>query len=452
MVLPCSSRHVLTTTYVLYIFLLLFSFSICYLRDSITLNESIRDSQNETLVSAGERFQLGFFNPERSKKRYLGIWYYKIVPQTVVWIANRNHPLEKTNGVFSITKDGELGLTGESSETIFRSPNVGGRPAMKWKLTLMDSGNLVFSEEEHQGNVSESKILWQSFDNPTDTFVPGMKMTVSIKLTSWKSKDDPAEGNFTFLLDPERDNQYIIEKGSYVQYWKSQSSQSLSSFDDISPVASYMLSNFTRRFYHQTDNSKRHTTRGTNGTTATSYKLFNSSITYSKASDYINTRLVMNFTGQIQFFQGLVLVQSEPSDPCRVFKACGQFSSCNSKNAVFCKCLPGFKPKSPESWNSGDFSGGCESNSELCRYNDTFLNLTMMKAGKRGVDVNLEQGEDCRTKCLNDCHCNAYSYAPRCLIWSDGLDNLQEFSSDGHGINVRVALSDIGNIHIVLSL
>jgi len=43
--------------------------------------------------------------------------------------------------------------------------------------------------------------------------------------------------------------------------------------------------------------------------------------------------------------------------------------------------LPGFKPKSPENWNSGDFSGGCIRSSDECGKNDTFLSLKMMRLG-----------------------------------------------------------------------
>jgi len=52
-----------------------------------------------------------------------------------------------------------------------------------------------------------------------------------------------------------------------------------------------------------------------------------------------------------------------------------------------CKCLPGFKPKSPENWNSGDFSGGCIRNSDECGKNDTFLSLKMMRLGNQAYHL-----------------------------------------------------------------
>jgi len=51
--------------------------------------------------------------------------------------------------------------------------------------------------------------LWQSFDYPGNTLIPGMKVGWNIKtgmdwyVTSWKSPDDPSRGNITGILVPE---------------------------------------------------------------------------------------------------------------------------------------------------------------------------------------------------------------------------------------------------------
>src|ERR1044072_2550097 len=50
-------------------------------------------------------------------------------------------------------------------------------------------------------------VLWQSFDYPSDTLMPRMKLGWNLEtslerfLSSWKSADDPAEGEYTFKLD-----------------------------------------------------------------------------------------------------------------------------------------------------------------------------------------------------------------------------------------------------------
>lgn len=71
-------------------------------RDTITFGQSVRDG--ETIVSAGEGFELGFFSPGKSKSRYVGIWYKKVSTGTVTWVANRDAPISDHSGVLNITQ------------------------------------------------------------------------------------------------------------------------------------------------------------------------------------------------------------------------------------------------------------------------------------------------------------------------------------------------------------
>ncbi|KAL6337948.1 hypothetical protein AAG906_005911 [Vitis piasezkii] len=64
--------------------------------------------------------------------------------------------------------------------------------------TLLDSGNFVLEEFNSDGSVKEK--LWESFDNPTDTLLPGMKLGINLKtgqnwsLASWINEQVPAPG------------------------------------------------------------------------------------------------------------------------------------------------------------------------------------------------------------------------------------------------------------------
>ncbi|KAI3721391.1 hypothetical protein L2E82_32401 [Cichorium intybus] len=72
-------------------------FTTCAAVDTISANQNITDG--ETIVSAGEKFELGFFSPGRSRNRYVGIWYKQIAIRTVVWVANTETPLNDTSGL-----------------------------------------------------------------------------------------------------------------------------------------------------------------------------------------------------------------------------------------------------------------------------------------------------------------------------------------------------------------
>ena len=82
------------------ILLLSVVFPICFCLDTITPDQPIKDGQ--TLVSNRKTFALGFFSPGNSNRHYVGIWYYQITEQTVVWVANRDNPLNDISGVLSI--------------------------------------------------------------------------------------------------------------------------------------------------------------------------------------------------------------------------------------------------------------------------------------------------------------------------------------------------------------
>ena len=430
----------LPTIFSLYTFVLFSCVLFCSARDIMSFSRLVSDDTSNTLISAGENFELGFFTPSGSSdnRRYVGIWYYRSNPQTVVWVANRDNPVLGTDGVFAIAEDGNLKVLDGSGKPYWWT-NMETSSPMYRTAKLMDTGNLVVSHVEKE-NLTE-RIVWQSFENPTDTFIPGMKMDASLALTSWKSYDDPAPGNFTFRQDQEEVNQFIIWKRS-LRYWKSGVSGKIISSDQMTSALFYLLSNFTSNLVHN-----------------------ESSMPYLASPLYSDTRLVMNFSGQLQYLKWDTeriwsLIWAEPRDRCSVYNACGNFASCNSKNDIMCNCLPGFKPSLLESWNRGDFSGGCTRKSILCGKNtesDIFLSLEMMKVGNPDTQFNAKNDMECKIECLDNCRCQAYSFevskitrrggtgSSVCWIWSEDLNNLQEEYNSGQNLFVRVAISDTGN-------
>ncbi|CAN1161131.1 G-type lectin S-receptor-like serine/threonine-protein kinase At4g03230 [Linum perenne] len=167
------------------------------LGDTLTFNFNgtsdvvlLRDSSRDTLVSAGGDFELGFFSPNGSDLRYLGIWY-RNWSSTVVWVAIWVNGLQDKTGELCFTADGKLQVRDHISH--WSIPLYG---YLNYSLKLSDSGNLILTG-------GGSVVIWQSFDYPTDTFLPGMKMVPNMKLTSWASSSDPSTGNYTFQLDQE---------------------------------------------------------------------------------------------------------------------------------------------------------------------------------------------------------------------------------------------------------
>eukprot|EP00261_Vitis_vinifera_P037743 XP_019078986.1 PREDICTED: G-type lectin S-receptor-like serine/threonine-protein kinase At4g03230 isoform X2 [Vitis vinifera] len=433
---PVSATHMLST-----IFFVLCSVLYCSARDTITPEDWL-SNDGETVVSAGKTFELGFFNPGGSSKigRFVGIWYYRSKPQRVVWVANRKNPLplsDTPSGVFAIKEDGQLKVL-DANGTVHWHSDIETSLSTGRVVKLMDSGNLVLSYNR------SGKILWESFHNPTDTFLPGMKMDETLTLTSWLSSVDPAPGNYTFKIDQDNKDHYNIWESSIVPYWSSEDSKGTP--DEIPDAILSLLSNLSK-----------------NGKPTSYIKFFNGTLEILSRRYKNTTRLVMNSSGEIQYYLNPNTSSPDwwaPRDRCSVSKACGKFGSCNTKNPLMCKCLPGFKPASPDKWKTEDFSSGCTRKSPICEENsskDMFLSLKMMKVRKPDsqIDADPNDSDPCRKACLEKCQCQAYAEtyikqergdtdALKCLIWTEDLTDLQEeYAFDAHNLSVRVAISDI---------
>ncbi|XP_010051394.2 G-type lectin S-receptor-like serine/threonine-protein kinase At4g03230 isoform X2 [Eucalyptus grandis] len=413
----------------------------CLSRDTITVG-TITYPGGTTLVSAGERFELGFFSPNgrSDSRRYIGIWFYRSDPKIIVWVANRDEPLVGPNASFGLV-DGNLKLWNEKRPI----PLTNFLSSSNRLVKLLDSGNLVLIEDGRE------EFLWQSFDHPTDTFLPGMRMTENFMLTSWAKQDDPRRGNFTFQMDQQGGNNYDLIQ-NLIPYWKSGVYGKFIQADQMLDVISFLLSNFTT------------STTATSLPAGTSPAWPYENITRPSFEYYNNSRLVMNYNGRIQYFRrgnGSKPVWFEPASQCSVLSVCGKFGSCSDENGneTMCRCLPGFEPAQQDKWSSGDFSKGCRRKSPICAKNSDhrahdFLSLKKMTAGWPYVQISVDSEEQCRQKCLDFCSCQAYSIeedllqrAERgnlaCYTWSGDLENIQESAPNGRNLYVRVPLSDI---------
>ncbi|XP_054812243.1 G-type lectin S-receptor-like serine/threonine-protein kinase At4g03230 isoform X2 [Prosopis cineraria] len=374
-----SANHMLP---VFFLHALFFTFMHCSARDTISINNSLSEREGDTLISAGERFELGFFtlNGSSGGGKYVGIWYYESNPPTVVWVANRDNPLSDAGGVLIIAEDGNLRVL-DGSRRSYWGTNLEMSSSEHRTAKLMDNGNLIMSDEE-QGSHSV-KIVWQSFANPTDTFLPGMKMDENFVLTSWRSHDDPAPGNFSFRQD-QGENQYIIWKRS-IRYWISSATGTFSGSGEMSSVISYLLSNFTQRISP------------------------NNSVPFLTSSLYGDTRLVMTYSGQLQYLKMdsqkvWSLVWAEPRDRCSVYNACGTFGSCNRRGAsgdavcwIWTEDLNNLQE---------EYEHGCDLHVRVAYYDIASNCRTCRTCGTNFIPYPLSTGARCGDPMYLSFHCN----------------------------------------------
>ena len=143
-------------------------FQICYAADTLTPGNELSDG--DFLESPNKWFRLRFFDLGYGvSERYLGVEYTESYGEMkMVWVANRRSPFKDTSGFLNITGDGNLVLSDSYGTSIIINSE---RPAMSssnstTSAALLDSGNFILKAGE--------EIVWQSFDYPTDTILPGM--------------------------------------------------------------------------------------------------------------------------------------------------------------------------------------------------------------------------------------------------------------------------------------
>lgn len=410
--------------------------------DTIGPSESITTSDNQTLVSAGGVFQLGFFSPDGGAGTYLGIWYYNITEHTVVWVANRQSPVRSTPGVLRISADGRLVILDGQNGTVWSSAAPTRNVTPGATARLLDNGNFILSADG-SGSDSDQSVAWQSFDYPTATLLPGMKLGVDVKagitrnITAWRSASDPSPGDVTFKLVTGGLPQFFLLRGEMRLYtsgpWNG----------EILTGVPYLKSNdFTFRVVSSPDETY---------------------YSYSIGVDGLLSRLVVDeAAGQVQRFVLLNGGWSNfwyyPNDPCDTYAKCGPFGYCdNTGQSQACVCLPGFEPRSPQQWNLRDGKAGCVRTTSLsCGganvSSDGFWVVKRMKLPE-ATNATVYPGmtlDQCRQVCLSNCSCRAYAAANvsggvsrGCVIWAVDLLDMRLFPTDVEDVYIRLAQSEI---------
>lgn len=411
--------------------------------DTISQGESIRDGQSSsrTLVSAGETFELGFFSPKNSTSRFVGIWYRNIPDRPVVWVANRARPIHDRTGVLRLGEDGDLVVLDGSNQSIWTS-NASVVPNNS-SARLSEDGNLILS------NGKTGSAYWESFNNPTDTYLPGMRVEVSDAkgenraFTSWKSSNDPSPGNFTMGVDPRGAPQIVIWDGEN-RRWRS-GHWNMLVFSGVPDMTANLLYGF--RLKDGDNNTKFFTYESLNGFHMLRFRIewdgFEQQLKWDK--DNKNWRILQS--------------QPAPTNDCELYNKCGNFGVCRSWEWPKCRCMKGFQPTNFEEWSKGNWSLGCSKKTPFkCERNrnvtmedgkeDGFVEEKMVKLPDFADLVPQFPSESCEDECLKNCNCKAYAdiNGIGCLVWTEDLLDVQQFQRGGNTLNIRLAHSDLGTV------
>ncbi|KAL4312505.1 hypothetical protein GQ457_01G005310 [Hibiscus cannabinus] len=299
--------------------------------DTISPSESL--TYGMTLVSNDGSFALGFFSPGSSKNRYLGIWYNNIPMQTVVWVANRVNPIKDSTGVLQIESSGKIVLLVQNTTAVWSTNMTASveNPV----LQLLDSGNLVVRDERDS---NPENYLWESFDYPSDTMLPGMKIGIDLRtgfqrrLSAWKNWDDPSPGDLTYGVELQANPEMVLRKGSKKYYraglWNGNGFSGAPNYR-LNPIFDYDFVWNKNEIYYI-------------------FFLKNKSVM---------SRFVLNQTESVRQrytwnpeTQTWKLFAIMPSDFCDRWGLCGPNGNCDDNKLPACQCLARFRPKFLERW------------------------------------------------------------------------------------------------------
>jgi serine/threonine protein kinase len=139
------------------------------------------------LVSRNGTFKATMFSPDSQQTRFY-LCVIHTVSHTVIWSANREGPVSNA-GMMSLTESG-ITITGEDNSVKWSTPQLTSPVS---DLELTETGNLVLHDRFNRS-------LWESFDHPSDTVIPGQRLRVGTQLSSSILDDDFSTGNYRLSI------------------------------------------------------------------------------------------------------------------------------------------------------------------------------------------------------------------------------------------------------------
>ena len=353
----------------------------------VKIGSFLTPTTNSSWLSRSGLYAFGFY--KQANGYAVGVFLAGIPEKTVVWTANRDDPPVLANATLNFTTDGRLTMQSAQGKKMF----IANPPEPATSASMLDSGNFVLHN-------SDKKIIWQSFDDPTNTILQGQCLSAGKSLRSSVSESDQSTGIFQLVMQTDGNLvQYplLLELKAEYAYWSSNTNGqgnnvSLCLDDDghlylLNSTGTY-LSNLTQGGYPR--NNTVHLMRiDADGI----FRLYSHNLEK-------NGNWLFNW--------------SSSDNKCDPKGLCGLNGFCNTIDRESnCLCLPGFARV-----HQGNWSSGCERNftAESCESRDGSVKYTMVTVSNTVWEdspfsiLSLLSNENCQAACLEDCNCEAATY------------------------------------------
>ncbi|XP_021728896.1 G-type lectin S-receptor-like serine/threonine-protein kinase LECRK3 [Chenopodium quinoa] len=420
---------------------------------NISVGQSLTANINGSKwLSPSGDFAFGFHQlPITGNLFLLAIWYANY-PDTIVWHANDGNPVPQGSSV-KITANEGLVLTDPQGTILWNiSDEIYGDSGWVSYGFMNDTGNFALKGS------SNSIPIWQSFDHPTDTLLPGQSLELGKMIKSRLSDTNYTMGRFQYHLTLDRTMaQFIRDLSTGYIYGAYHTSDP----GNEGQAQRYVYNESGHMYILRKDGSM--------------YNMLPDG--YSPSQDQYQ-RLIMSSDGILIWYSapkarnrgGWSRFQVVPSNLC-MEKAernlgiglCGSNSMCTigGNHALMCTCPQGYSLTDPNVQYGGckpDFKLQiCDDNAERSmkgEYSLVQLQNTDFVYNDYEM-VNSKSEEDCKSSCLEDCFCAAASFSgddSGCLKKKAPLFNGRKHSSINQSFWIKVGNVNMSNDPFVTNL
>lgn len=386
-------------------------------RDSLPRGGSmaVEDHAADVLVSADGAFACGFYAVSPTVFTF-SVWFARAADRAVVWSAvspTRRLFVHSQGSRISLDKRrGALTLTDYDGELVWNSSTAADLGSA---ARLRDSGNLVVEDEK-------GKVLWQSFDHPTDTLLPTQRLIGSGGgggfgqglVSSGSGRAPLAAGHYGFRFSDYAMLSLVYDDGQvssiywpnpYFSYWQN----------------SRKIYNFTRAADLDTAG---HFLSSDNAT-------FDAADLGSPAAgEGVGRRLTLDADGNLRLYSLQQQDQQEAAssfsgsggamtwavtwmafgNPCNIHGVCGANAVCLYSPAPACVCAPGHERADRSDWTRGCrrlFSNSSIASDRQIKY------VELPHTDFWGFDLNNSEYlslDACQEQCSGEPSCAVFQY------------------------------------------